>query len=105
MGPNRVEILCQRVRLFTCIVIVALVVSGATAIPLQWELETSAKILGVADSNPDQSMTGFTRWILRVRDALRATNLAYPFLAYGTDWLAFGHFAIAIAFVGALRDP
>ena len=22
---------------------------------------------------------------------------------YGTDWLAFGHFAIAIAFVGALR--
>ena len=24
---------------------------------------------------------------------------------YGTDWLAFGHFAIAVAFVGALRDP
>ena len=26
-------------------------------------------------------------------------------LFYGTDWLAFGHFVIAIAFVGALRDP
>jgi hypothetical protein len=26
-------------------------------------------------------------------------------MAYGTDWLAFGHFVIAIAFVGALRDP
>ena len=24
---------------------------------------------------------------------------------YGTDWLAFGHFVIALAFVGALRDP
>jgi hypothetical protein len=24
---------------------------------------------------------------------------------YGTDWLAFGHFMIAFAFVGALRDP
>ena len=29
----------------------------------------------------------------------------YPFLAYGTDWLAFGHFVIAIAFIGVLRDP
>jgi hypothetical protein len=26
-------------------------------------------------------------------------------MAYGTDWLAFGHFVIAIAFIGALRDP
>ena len=24
---------------------------------------------------------------------------------YGTDWLAFGHFVIALAFLGALRDP
>ncbi len=29
----------------------------------------------------------------------------YPFLAYGTDWLAFAHLVIAIAFVGVLRDP
>src|SRR5262249_12268406 len=29
----------------------------------------------------------------------------YPFLAYGTDWLAFGHVAIAVAFIGPLRDP
>jgi len=28
-----------------------------------------------------------------------------PLIAYGTDWLAFGHFVIAIAFLGALRDP
>jgi hypothetical protein len=26
-------------------------------------------------------------------------------MLYGTDWLAFGHFMIALAFVGALRDP
>ncbi len=29
----------------------------------------------------------------------------FPFLAYGTDWLAFGHFVIAIAFIGPLRNP
>ena len=28
-----------------------------------------------------------------------------PFLGYGTDWLAFGHFVIAIVFIGPLRDP
>jgi hypothetical protein len=26
-------------------------------------------------------------------------------IAYGTDWLAFGHFMIALAFVGPLRHP
>lgn len=26
-------------------------------------------------------------------------------MAYGTDWLAFGHFAIAVVFIGVLRDP
>jgi hypothetical protein len=44
-------------------------------------------------------------WLRRVLDALAATNRAYPFLAYGTDWLAFAHLAIAVAFLGPLRDP
>ena len=38
-------------------------------------------------------------------DALTQTQLQHPLLFYGTDWLAFGHFVIAIAFIGALRDP
>ena len=37
--------------------------------------------------------------------ALESSTQTFPFLFYGTDWLAFGHFVIAIAFVGALRDP
>ena len=32
-------------------------------------------------------------------------NERYPFLFYGTDWLAFGHLVIAIVFLGPLRDP
>ena len=43
--------------------------------------------------------------ILRVREGLHDNGVRYPFMAYGTDWLAFGHFAIAVAFVGALKDP
>jgi hypothetical protein len=44
-------------------------------------------------------------WIERVNEGLSATNDRYPFLAYGTDWLAFAHLAIAIAFIGPWVDP
>ena len=33
------------------------------------------------------------------------TDANYPFLLYGTDWLAFAHLMIAVAFVGLYRDP
>ena len=38
-------------------------------------------------------------------NALRDTNVKYPFLAYGYDWLAFAHLVIAVAFIGVLQDP
>ena len=44
-------------------------------------------------------------WLQRVTEAVITTNAAYPFLSYGTDWLAFAHIVIAIAFIGPLRDP
>jgi hypothetical protein len=31
--------------------------------------------------------------------------MRYPFMAYGTDWLAFAHLVIAIGFWGPLKDP
>ena len=40
-----------------------------------------------------------------VRNALIDTYGKYPFIAYGTDWLAFGHLMIALAFIGPLKDP
>ena len=104
MNVTRIELLQRRIRLLTWLFIAGLALSGATAIPLQWELDISARILGVADSSSGDTANGLTEWILKVRDALRDTNAKYPFIGYGFDWLAFGHFMIAIAFVGALRD-
>jgi hypothetical protein len=40
-----------------------------------------------------------------VYTGLMETSSRYPFLFYGTDWLAFGHFVIAISFLGPLRNP
>ena len=37
--------------------------------------------------------------------ASRTQNRDYPFMAYGTDWLAFAHLVIAVAFLGPLVDP
>jgi hypothetical protein len=102
---TRAEILRQRIRLLTLFFIVALVFSGVTAIPLDWELDVLAKIFGASNISPEQATSGFVKWILIVREGLHETNAKFPFMAYGTDWLAFGHIAIAIAFVGALRNP
>jgi hypothetical protein len=92
----------RRIRICLLIFIAGLVLSGLTAFPLQTELKIFTSILPDAD-RPHPS--GFTQWILTVRSAVLATNRDYPFLAYGTDWLAFAHLMIAVAFLGPLRDP
>jgi len=96
---NREQILRSRIRLLTWLFIIGLALSGVTAIPLQSEVSWLVNFLG----NGEPSESG--RWLLRVHDALIQTQAHYPFLFYGTDWLAFGHFMIAIVFIGALRDP
>jgi len=98
---NREIILRRCIKALTWVFIGGLVLAGATAIPLKWELDLLAKFSG-ADANA----TGFlAHWISQVQTALNQTASRFPFLFYGTDWLAFGHFVIAIAFIGALRDP
>jgi hypothetical protein len=82
-----------------------LILSGVTAFPLETELHF---ILVLLQSNALRHFAEMTRllpWISRVHDGLANTNLSYPFLAYGTDWLAFAHLVIAVAFVGPYRDP
>jgi hypothetical protein len=102
---QREILLRRRIKGLTSVFILGLVLSGATAIPLKAEMETLAEIMGVAGQTSGTVATGPAHWILLVREALLEMDAKYPFLAYGTDWLAFGHFVIAVAFIGALRDP
>jgi hypothetical protein len=89
------------IRIWVVFFILALVASGITAIPMQWEMHFASDVLHALP----QWLPDLTAWIDRVREGLDTTYAAYPFIAYGTDWLAFAHFVIAIAFVGPLRDP
>jgi hypothetical protein len=95
----------RRVKVCAWLVIAGLVVSGLTAIPLLTELDMVARLLGAQDVPADQASSGFAKWILIVREGLHITYAKYPFIAYGTDWLAFAHLVIAIAFIGAVRHP
>lgn len=94
----------RRIRVWLAVFIVGLVLSGATAFPLETETRwLAAGLHGLHLTGPPAGP--LTAWIDRVHTGLAATNRAYPFLAYGTDWLAFAHLVIAVLFVGPLRDP
>ena len=82
--------------------IVGLILSGVTAFPLETELKILTDLVG---TNSFAQHIGLTDWLLKVSNGLTQTYAKYPFVAYGTDWLAFAHIVIAIAFIGPLRDP
>lgn len=77
-----------------------LVASGITSFPLLSELEILVNL-----TSQNARWAPLAGWVVRVRDALQVTYHAYPFIAYGTDWLAFGHIVIALFFLGPMVDP
>ena len=92
----------KRIRFLLLLFIVGLVFSGATAIPLVTEIKNLPPILSWLGIDEP---SGAYVWIEKIKQALVEMNARYPFMAYGTDWLAFAHFVIAIAFIGPWRDP
>jgi hypothetical protein len=100
-----VERLRSRLRAWTLFLIAGLAISGATALPIPTQVRIGARLLGPDFRAGGALPEGVARWLRTVRDGIEATESAAPFMFYGTDWLAFGHFVIALAFVGALRDP
>ena len=76
---------------------IALFLSGLTAIPLETELSFLSRFFPLGSSIGD--------WLDRVYTGLHETNKKYPFLYYGYDWLAFAHFVLALLFIGPLKHP
>ena len=95
----------RRIRAWTLFFIAGLFASGATAVPIPTEVALGERLLGPDLSARGALPAGAAAWLRTVRDAVNATARDAPLMFYGTDWLAFGHFVIGIAFIGALRDP
>ncbi len=102
---TRATFTLRRFRLVLGIFMLALILSGVTAFPLQRELDEIVALRGLERVAPADAGNGFDRWILTVRDGLHESYARHPWLAYGTDWLAFAHIVIALFFIGPFIDP
>lgn len=91
------------IRAMLVIVILGLLAAGITAFPLNAEVSFVAGLLHAG--GVEAWLPALVEWIDRVHEALVVTGAEYPFLAYGTDWLAYAHIMIAIAFLGPLVNP
>ena len=87
-----------RIRLTLILFIIGLVLSGITAFPIQTQLDWAIQHMAWAPPH-------LQAWLKWVNEGVTDTNEHYPFMSYGTDWLAFAHIVIAVAFIGPLRDP
>lgn len=95
----------RRIRCVLVVFVLGLVLSGVTAFPLIHELNLLVSMLGGDEAVSPASRGMLLSWLVAVRDGLVDTQVKYPWMAYGTDWLAFAHIAIAVFFVGPLVDP
>ena len=78
--------------------IIGLALSGLTAFPL----ETEVQWLTAHNSMYPHSVSA---WLGTIYHAIKMTNRNFPYLSYGTDWLAFAHLMLAVLFFGPLKDP
>ena len=99
------ETAVRRFRIVLGVFIVGLMVSGITAFPLLTEMKMLANWLGVGEAASQVGYEGLTYWILTVKCGLEEVYARHPWVAYGTDWLAFGHLVIALFFIGPLIRP
>ena len=96
--------LLKRIKAWLYIFVFFLLLSGLTAFPLNWELERLNDMIGKG-TTVEKIFPKLSQWITKVYTGIKETDQQYPFIAYGTDWLAFAHIVIAIAFIGPIRDP
>ena len=94
----------RTIRIWLWVFVVGLVLSGVTAFPLEWELGLLDGWFGKGTAT-SEAFPALSEWIGKVHGGLVDTYDQYPFIAYGTDWLAFAHLVLAILFIGPYRDP
>lgn len=85
----------SRLKIYISIIIFGLFISGVTAFPIESEM---AYLVNNSSSTLQQ-------WLNKVYTAIKTTNQNFPFLSYGTDWLAFAHIMLAILFIGPFLNP
>jgi len=86
------------IRRWLLVFMLGLLVSGLTAVPLVWLTSVFAELVEPVGGP-------LYEWADKAAIAVASVDANYPLLFYGTDWLAFAHVVIAMAFIGPFRDP
>src|ERR1035437_10008470 len=88
----------SKIRIWIILFVLLLILSGITAFPIETELSF---LVNHSSLFPKI----IQNWIILIYDAVKETNTKFPYLSYGTDWLAFSHIVIATTFIGPFIDP
>lgn len=89
----------KKIRFWTYVLIIGLIVSGITAINPDFFLHLIVNLF------QNQPQSAIAVWLNHIYKALIITKAQYPFLLYGYDWLAFAHILLGILFIGVIKDP
>ncbi|MDF2436528.1 MAG: hypothetical protein K0Q95_904 [Bacteroidota bacterium] len=96
---DQIEIkLRKKIKSMIILFMVFLILSGVTAFPIERELK-------FISSHSSFLPHVLQNWLIKIYEAVKTTNLQFPYLSYGTDWLAFAHIVISVIFIGPLKDP
>lgn len=90
----------RKFRISLALFIIGLVLSGISAFPLVILTDLARYQFGTQGCCCDDP-TFFDG----IHYGLIETYDKYPWIGYGTDWLGFGHFVIALFFIAAYRHP
>jgi hypothetical protein len=99
-GKENYQRQLKRVRILLLLFIIGMLVSGATAFPLETEIDLLYRLV-----RHWQWDNFFSKWIITVHDGLHQSISKYSFIPYGTDWLAFAHLVIAAFFIRPYMNP
>ncbi|MFO1513590.1 MAG: hypothetical protein U1F83_11845 [Verrucomicrobiota bacterium] len=75
---NREQTLRRRIKLLTWFFIVGLVISGATAIPLNWELDVMVNWFGLTGQSSATANSELGRWLLTAQETLQDVSANHP---------------------------
>lgn len=84
--------------------IIGLIISGITAFPIETEIQLFDTYF-INSAWLQNNLTSIHSFLVFVSKGVHETAEKYPFIFYGTDWLAFAHIVIGTAFIGPLRNP
>jgi hypothetical protein len=85
----------KKIKRLILVFITFLALSGITAFPLRSEISFLVSVQTIFP-------TFLQEWIGQLNSAIAQTPET---MLYGTDWLAFAHIVIAVAFIGPYHDP